>query len=138
MEKVRFGIIGLGNQGSMYAVHLFGAGKIENGVVTAMCDINPAKIEAIKNRPGFEDKAYFENYIEMLDSGLIDAALIEVPHYLHPEMVIACLLHDVSYCEEFGENGWKEHGRRKDAVCAVCGGRGSRSISRFTKNLTNR
>ena len=28
------------------------------------------------------------------------------------EMVIACLLHDVSYCEEFGENGWVEHGRR--------------------------
>ena len=28
------------------------------------------------------------------------------------EMVIACLLHDVSYCEEFGENGWLEHGRR--------------------------
>lgn len=27
-------------------------------------------------------------------------------------MVIACLLHDVSYCEEFGENGWTEHGRR--------------------------
>ena len=27
-------------------------------------------------------------------------------------MVIACLLHDVSYCEEFGEDGWKEHGRR--------------------------
>ena len=28
------------------------------------------------------------------------------------EMVIACLLHDVSYCEEFGETGWQEHGRR--------------------------
>ena len=28
------------------------------------------------------------------------------------ELVIACLLHDVSYCEEFGENGWREHGRR--------------------------
>ena len=27
-------------------------------------------------------------------------------------MVIACLLHDVSYCEDFGEDGWKEHGRR--------------------------
>ena len=27
------------------------------------------------------------------------------------EMVIACLLHDVSYCEEFGEEGWNEHGR---------------------------
>ncbi len=28
------------------------------------------------------------------------------------ELVVACLLHDVSYCEEFGENGWAEHGRR--------------------------
>ena len=28
------------------------------------------------------------------------------------ETVIACLLHDVSYCETFGEDGWKEHGRR--------------------------
>ena len=27
-------------------------------------------------------------------------------------MVIACLLHDISYCEEFGESGWIEHGRR--------------------------
>ena len=27
------------------------------------------------------------------------------------EMVIACLLHDVSYCEDFGEDGWKDHGR---------------------------
>lgn len=28
------------------------------------------------------------------------------------EMAIACLLHDVSYCEDFGEDGWIEHGRR--------------------------
>lgn len=27
------------------------------------------------------------------------------------EAVIAGLLHDVSYCEDFGENGWREHGR---------------------------
>lgn len=27
-------------------------------------------------------------------------------------MVIACLLHDISYCETFGEEGWIEHGRR--------------------------
>lgn len=32
------------------------------------------------------------------------------------ETVIACLLHDVSYCEEFGENGWNEHGRRAAAI----------------------
>jgi uncharacterized protein len=32
------------------------------------------------------------------------------------EMVIACLLHDVAYCEEFGENGWREHGRRSAKI----------------------
>lgn len=32
------------------------------------------------------------------------------------ELVIACLLHDVSYCEEFGENGWIEHGRRAAGI----------------------
>lgn len=32
------------------------------------------------------------------------------------EMTIACLLHDVSYCETFGENGWEEHGRRAAAI----------------------
>ena len=28
------------------------------------------------------------------------------------ETVIACLLHDISYCEELDEAGWREHGRR--------------------------
>ena len=27
------------------------------------------------------------------------------------EFVLACLLHDVSYCEDFGETGWRDHGR---------------------------
>ncbi len=91
MEKVRFGIIGLGNQGSLYAKHFFKNGVIENGVMTALCDINPAKIDNMKNTLQDDGIAYFENYKDLLDSGLVDAALIEVPHYLHPEMVIECL-----------------------------------------------
>lgn len=91
MEKIRFGIIGLGNQGSNYALRLFDKGVIENGVLTAMCDINPAKIENIKARITNTDAKYFTDYIEMLDSGLCDAILVEVPHYSHPEMVIECL-----------------------------------------------
>ena len=34
------------------------------------------------------------------------------------EMVLACLLHDVSYCETFGENGWAEHGRRSAKIAS--------------------
>ena len=32
------------------------------------------------------------------------------------EAVMAGLLHDIAYCEEFGETGWKEHGRRSAAI----------------------
>ena len=40
MKKVRFGVIGLGNQGAGYLVkRIFNEGKVENGVITALCDI---------------------------------------------------------------------------------------------------
>lgn len=32
------------------------------------------------------------------------------------ELVVACLLHDISYCEDFGENGWRDHGRWSAAI----------------------
>ena len=90
-EKIRYGIIGLGNQGSSYCLNIFDKGRAKDAVVSAMCDINPAKIERIKEKTANTEAAYFTDYREMLDSGLCDAVLIEVPHYQHPEMVIACL-----------------------------------------------
>ncbi|MBR5601225.1 MAG: Gfo/Idh/MocA family oxidoreductase [Clostridia bacterium] len=91
MEKVRVGIIGLGNQGTHYMAGLFNPGKIPNGVITALCDNNPAKIEAMEARTVGQDVAYFDNYVDMLDSGLCDMVMVVVPHYFHPEMVMACL-----------------------------------------------
>ena len=90
MKKVKFGIIGMGNQGSYYA-KLFKNGEIENGELCALCDVNPVKLEKAKEM--LEDKsiATFLDYKEMLDSGLCDAVLVETPHYIHPEIVIACL-----------------------------------------------
>ena len=91
MKKVRYGIIGLGNQGSSYVFNIFDAGLVENGEVSAACDINPVKIENIKKGTKNKNIVYFSDYIEMLDSGLCDAILVETPHYQHPEMVIECL-----------------------------------------------
>lgn len=95
MEKVRFGIIGLGNQGTHYTLDLFGKGVIKNGYITALCDNNPAKINIMKEKN--EDKAvvYFEDYIEMLDSGLVDAVVVETPHYQHPEIVTEALKRNI-------------------------------------------
>ncbi len=100
MEKVRYGIIGLGNQGSSYMYNIFDKNKIEGAVVTAVCDNNPAKIQSMKEKTANKDVVYFADYKEMLDSGLVDAVLVEVPHYQHPEMVMECLKRDIHVISE--------------------------------------
>ena len=91
MEKVRFGIVGAGNQGTYYSNGLFKEGKIENGVLTAVCDYRAEKLNAIKEKLADDSITYFSDYIEMLDSGICDAVLVETPHYQHPEIVMECL-----------------------------------------------
>ena len=91
MEKVKFGIIGAGNQGTHYATTLFKGGKIENGVISAICDNRPAKLAAIQEKMQDDSITYFADYIEMLESGLCEAILVETPHYQHPEIVMECL-----------------------------------------------
>ncbi len=82
MAKVRYGIVGIGKQGSRYAGQLF-AGMDKNGVLTAVCDIAEDRREWAKNKFGDKVKV-FENYEDMFASGLIDAVLIDTPHYAHP------------------------------------------------------
>ena len=94
MTQVRYGIIGLGNQGTNYLKKLSTPDLIPDSAVTALCDINPEKIEAAKKMVNFEG-ATFTDYKELVDSGLVDAILVEVPHYLHPEISIYGLTHGV-------------------------------------------
>lgn len=91
MEKIKVGIIGVGNQGSYYANNLFAAGSIQNGEIVAFCDINQAKLDNIKSKFADKNVSYFNDYKEMLDSGLCDMVLVETPHYIHPEIVVECL-----------------------------------------------
>ncbi len=101
MEKVKFGIIGLGNQGTHYIVNIFDCGLVENGVVSAVCDSNPIKLETIKEKIKNKDVFYFTDYKEMLESGVCDVVLVEVPHYQHTEIVIECLKRDINViCEK--------------------------------------
>lgn len=101
MDKVRNGIIGLGNQGSSYVFNIFDGGKTKDAVISAACDINEAKIENVKAKTSNKDIVYFTDYIEMLDSELCDAVLIEVPHYLHPQMAEDCLKRGIhAICEK--------------------------------------
>lgn len=101
MDIVRYGIIGLGVQGSYYNKTIFDAGIAKDAKVVAMCDISEEKIAEMKEKTENKDVTYFTDYKEMLDSGLCDAVLIEVPHYQHPEMVMECLKRNINViCEK--------------------------------------
>ena len=101
METVRYGIIGLGNQGSSYALNIFEKGIASDAILSAVCDNNPSKLESFKEKTSNKDIAYFDDYKKMLDSGLCDAVLVETPHYQHPEMVMECLNRGINViCEK--------------------------------------
>ena len=88
MDKVRYGIIGIGKQGSNYAKRLF-KGMDKNGVLAAVCDIKEDRRQwATDNLAGFK---VFEDYKEMLASDAIDAVIIDTPHYAHPGIAIEAL-----------------------------------------------
>lgn len=89
MEKVRFGIVGCGNIGARHARNL-NEGKVENGVLSAVCDINPAKLDAFRELYGDKIK-YFATAEEMYKSRECDCVIIAVPHYDHPSLAMLAL-----------------------------------------------
>ena len=100
MKKVRLGIIGMGNMGTGHLDHTL-TGRTPEIEVTAVADTNPACLEATrallnKRRADYPDLqqpdiALFGTAEEMLNSGLIDAVEIAVPHYDHPRYAIEAM-----------------------------------------------
>ena len=87
MEKLRLGIIGMGNMGSGHLQNILD-GHCPNITVTAFADINPEKRKRAKEK--LSSAACFDNACAMLDSCLVDAALVAVPHYDHPTCALEC------------------------------------------------
>ena len=99
MDKIKLGIIGMGNMGRGHAKNLI-EGKCPEIDWVAAADINPERIEAAK--ADRSDKVvYFDDAIKMLDSGLIDSCLICVPHYDHAKYAIECMKRSIHVmCEK--------------------------------------
>ncbi len=87
MDKIRLGIIGMGNMGSGHLNSIMN-GECPRVEVTAFADIDPAKLKRACDK--LPAAVGFDNAEAMLDSGLIDACLIAVPHYDHPKYAIEC------------------------------------------------
>lgn len=89
MEKVKLGIIGIGNMGTGHANSVVN-GKCPDIQLCAVADINPDRLAWAKDE--FKGEvACFDDALAMLDSGLIDACLIAVPHYDHCRFAIECI-----------------------------------------------
>lgn len=90
MRKVRLGIIGLGNMGSGY-VKMIKAGDCPEVEITAVADLREDRREWF--RTVYPEVPVFEEGHQMIDSGLCEAVMIEVPHYHHPEFAIYAMKH---------------------------------------------
>ena len=88
MDKVRIGVIGLGNMGSAHARNLF-EGKIGGALLSAVCDIDPARLEWAKKELG--SISFFDDYKKLIESNECDAVVIATPHYFHAPIAIDAL-----------------------------------------------
>lgn len=91
MDKVRLGIIGIGNMGSGHARYLV-KGEVPAAELTAVCDTNPEKLKWVKENLGQGVKT-FESPEALMSSKEVDAVLIATPHYDHPSLAIEGFKH---------------------------------------------
>lgn len=107
MDKIRYGIIGLGAQGGAYAGFLSGKGGFPgmpapecppHCALGALCDNDPAKEAMYKEK--YPEYPFYSDWKEMVASGDVDAVITTVPHYLHTEIAIYCLEHGMNVLVE--------------------------------------
>ncbi len=79
---MRIGIIGAG---AVAKYHAAAAARVPKMELTAVCDLSIESAAAVAAPSG---AAVFTDYIALLESGLVDAVIVNTPHGLHREMVV--------------------------------------------------
>jgi len=89
MKKIRLGIIGVGNMGYAHGKNVV-EGRCPDFELAAIADWNPERLQWVKEQ--YPDTVRcFDNTMDMLNSGLLDACIVSVPHYDHPKLAMACM-----------------------------------------------
>ena len=114
MDKVRIGIIGMGNMGRFHANDLLD-GKVPRGELAAVGSTSPHKLEEYKEK-GVQ---IFGSGEEMIASRAIDALLIATPHYQHTSLGVAALEAGLHIMVEKPISAHKADAERLIAAAAV-------------------
>ncbi len=88
MQKVRLGIIGVGNMGSSHIKNYL-KGAMPEIEIVAVADIKPDRLEWAKEH--LPEVHTYATASELMNSGDVEAVLIATPHYDHPPLVIEAL-----------------------------------------------
>ncbi|WP_113716875.1 Gfo/Idh/MocA family protein [Arthrobacter dokdonensis] len=86
---MRLGIIGAG---AVAVLHAEGAAIIDGIELSAVCDLKADIAAKVADPWG---AAVYTDYRQMLDDDVVDAVVINTPHSLHKEMVLAAAAHGV-------------------------------------------
>jgi predicted dehydrogenase len=105
-NKVRFGIIGYGNQGSMYAKFITD-GMVPSMDLVAIVDVDLDKLTQIEET--YPQVQRFDDYKALIDSGEVDAIITTVPHYLHPEIATYALSKGIHVLNEKPAGVYTKH-----------------------------
>lgn len=99
MEKVRLGIIGIGNMGSTHAMSIV-EGKTPEISLAAVADLRESRRQwGRETLP--QTVRIFESGDALIASGCCDAVLVAVPHYEHPGLVMEAFAHGLhALCEK--------------------------------------
>ncbi len=87
-EKLRLGVIGVGNMGTAHVQNIM-KGREPEIELTAVADIDPARLEAVKEIA--PQARCYDTAEALIRSGDADAVVIATPHYFHPPLAIEAL-----------------------------------------------
>lgn len=86
---IKVGLIGCGK---ISANHVAAFEKLSDAKITAACDLNDANLGAVVEKTGAKP---YRDYKKMFSDGIIDLAVITLPHFLHCEAACAAAEHGV-------------------------------------------
>jgi myo-inositol 2-dehydrogenase / D-chiro-inositol 1-dehydrogenase len=87
VKTLRIGSVGLGRLGLRHAENI--AGKIQNAELTALCDLDEAKLNEAADRLGVPHR--FTRFEDMIALDELDAVVLVSPSHLHTGQIAAAL-----------------------------------------------